>query len=152
MPDLSSSHNIISLLYTIRYPCPPAAFKKKEISHSGKISTRDKSHRMEYVIVSPKTGTSEYQIKRGIVKYYSDKDIINELKHMFGAGVQSHYIEMLRTSCNSFDQDFFNTSYKMLIESLDYISQENFLDIIEMSDQVIGNGSSMGEKKSFVLN
>lgn len=91
------------------------------------------------------------KVEQGIVKCYSDKDIINELKHMFGVGVQSHYIEMLRTSCDSFDQDFFNASYKMLIESPDYISQEDFLDILELSDHAIGNGSSMGEKESFVL-
>ncbi len=39
----------------------------------------------------------------------------------------------------------------MLIKSPDYISQDDFLNILETLDKAIGNGSSMGEKKSFVL-
>ncbi len=70
---------------------------------------------------------------------------------MYGAGVQGYYIEMLRTSCDSFDQGFFSTAYKPLIESPDYIGEQDFLSALENCDRAIENGSSMGEKKSFVL-
>lgn len=58
---------------------------------------------------------------------------------------------MLRISCDSFEPDFFDTAYKPLIELSDCVDESVFLNVLENCDCAIENGSSMGEKKSFVL-
>lgn len=91
------------------------------------------------------------KIEKGIVKCYSDEDIINEIKDEYGVGATRYYLDMLRISCDSFELDFFDTAYKPLIELSDCVDESVFLNVLENCDCAIENGSSMGEKKSFVL-
>ena len=91
------------------------------------------------------------KIEKGIVKCYSDEDIINEIKDEYGVGATMYYLDMLRISCDSFEPDFFSTAYQPLIELPDCVDERAFLNVLETCDRAIENGSSMGEKKSFVL-
>ncbi len=91
------------------------------------------------------------KIEKGIVKCYSDEDIINEIRNEYGIGAPRYYLDMLRISCDSFEPDFFSTAYKPLLELPDCVDEQAFLNVLETCDRAIENGSSMGEKKSFVL-
>ncbi len=91
------------------------------------------------------------KIEKGIVKCYSDRDIIDEINYEYGAEGQWYYLDMLRNSCNSFDSDFFDIAYKSLSELRNDADEYTFLDALKACESVIENGNSMGEKKSFVL-
>ena len=46
-------------------------------------------------------------IQAGRVHLYSDRDILRELKQVYGSGASSMYLTMLEISCNTFSQTFF---------------------------------------------
>ena len=44
-------------------------------------------------------------IQAGRVHLYSDRDILHELKQVYGSGASSMYLTMLEISCNTFSQN-----------------------------------------------
>ena len=53
-------------------------------------------------------------IQAGRVHLYSDRDILHELKQVYGSGASSMYLTMLEISCNTFSQTFFSQYYSAL--------------------------------------
>lgn len=91
------------------------------------------------------------QIDSGKIKKYSDEDIINELATLFGKYAHESYYDFLKAGCDAFDPSFFETYYRRITDLPNDVEAAEFLDTLRSCDAEIPNGSSMGEKKSFVL-
>ena len=91
------------------------------------------------------------KIAEGSIKCYSDEDILDELEDEYGINAVKYYFDMLKMSCDSFDPEFFNKFYISLVKLSDDADKQAFLNTLKICDRNILNGSSMGEKKLFVL-
>lgn len=90
-------------------------------------------------------------IQQGKVQKYTDADIINQLKPIYGKNAASMYTTMLETSCNTFTQNFFAIYYASLKNLSVDTSDEVFLQELSKCDQAIPHQNGVGEKKSYVL-
>lgn len=90
-------------------------------------------------------------IQTGRIRLYTDKDILNELKTIYGTGASSMYTTMLERSCNTFNQGFFDECYSTLKALSITISEDAFLDELRRCDGDIPHQNGIGEKKTYVL-
>lgn len=89
----------------------------------------------------------EDKIKAGKVKLYTDREIINELGKLFGEEATNAYLELLKTSCDTFNADFYEQYYGSLsmIENLEDV--EVFLAALKVCDDNVPHKKGLGEKE-----
>lgn len=90
-------------------------------------------------------------IKTGIVKQFTDKDIICELYDLCNVAGIEIYKQFLEESCNSMDSSFYDTYYPD-VRDFD-LSQgvDDFLNTLKRHDSLVGSSKSLGERKAMVL-
>lgn len=59
----------------------------------------------------------EEKVKAGKVKLYTDREIVSELGKLYGEEATSIYLELLETSCDTFNANFYKQYYGSLNES-----------------------------------
>lgn len=91
------------------------------------------------------------QITAGIVRCYTDRDILHELRPYYGDSSQSVYLQYLKNSCDAFDANYFTTYFGPLTTLSPSTDDATFLQTLDACEQAIGHGRSLGEKKSLVL-
>lgn len=75
---------------------------------------------------------------------YSDRDILRELKQVYGSGASSMYLTMLEISCNTFSQTFFSQYYSSLKALPNDVSDAEFLRELENCDATIPHQNGVG--------
>ena len=90
-------------------------------------------------------------IHTGRVHLYTDENILNELKTLYGAGASSMYTTMLEKSCNTFNQGFFGQYYGALKVLPASVSDAAFLGELSQCDGTVPHQHGIGEKKTYVL-
>lgn len=83
-------------------------------------------------------------IQAGRVHLYSDRDILRELKQVYGSGASSMYLTMLEISCNTFSQTFFSQYYSSLKALPNDVSDAEFLRELENCDATIPHQNGVG--------
>ncbi len=91
------------------------------------------------------------RIDEGKIHCYSDKDILTTLCQFFGSSAKRQYTNMLEIACEAFEGDSFLRDYSEMQSISDEMENELFLQKLVLCDQAIGEGNSMGEKKSYIL-
>ncbi|MGN0906148.1 MAG: hypothetical protein ACI4NM_03280 [Bullifex sp.] len=90
-------------------------------------------------------------IENGKVHLFTDSDILNQLKVIYGAAASSMYTTLLEKSCNTFNQGFFGQYYDMLKRLPLIVSDSEFLRQLADCDAAIPSQNELGEKKTYVL-
>lgn len=90
-------------------------------------------------------------IASGIVKQFTDKNIICELYGMYNVAGIELYRQFLEESCNSMNSSFYDTYYTDVRDFDLSQSVENFLNILKKCDLSVGSSKSLGERKAMVL-
>ena len=90
-------------------------------------------------------------IKNGKVHLFTDADILNELKSIYGPAASSMYTTLLEKSCNTFNQGFFSQYYDKLKMLPLFTSDSEFLRQLAECDALIPSQNGLGEKKTYVL-
>ena len=93
----------------------------------------------------------EENVKAGRIKLYSDRDIVNELRKLYGEAAALTYISLLRTGCDTFKADFFEKYYGTLEYTENVRDIDCFLTALNACDEKIPHQNGLGEKKTFVL-
>ena len=91
------------------------------------------------------------KIDQGQIRKYTDSDIIDEIETVYGHFATRMYYDFLKNGCDAFEDNFFETHYKRLIDLEDDTEKDAFLETLKICEQDIPSGNSMGEKKLFVL-
>ena len=93
----------------------------------------------------------EDKVQMGRIKLYSDRDIVTELRKLYGKSASSMYLTLLQTSCDTFNAGFFENYYGIMndIDNLEDI--EIFLAELKKCDDSIPFQNGLGEKKTYVL-
>lgn len=93
----------------------------------------------------------EEKIQVGKVKLYTDREIVSELGKLYGEEATNAYLELLKTSCDTFNADFYEQYYGSLntMENLEDV--ETFLAALKVCDDSVPHKKGLGEKKSYVL-
>ena len=93
----------------------------------------------------------EDKIREGRIKIFSDRDILNELQHIYGKAATNMYLTLLEISCETFNAGFFEKYYSAM-RTLDYKDDvEAFLAALRTCDDRIPHKNGVGEKKTYVL-
>ena len=71
----------------------------------------------------------EENISTGQIKCYSDEDILNELKSVYGASASLLYANLLQKSCEAYQAGYYEDNFREL-QNIDYrtISKYEFLE------------------------
>lgn len=93
----------------------------------------------------------EEKVKVGRVNLYSDRDIVNELRKIYGEAATLTYIYLLRISCDTFNVGFFEEYYGTLEYTENVTDIDCFLTALKACDEKISHQNGLGEKKTFVL-
>ncbi len=91
------------------------------------------------------------KIKAGKVKLYTDQEIVNELGKLYGEEATSIYLELLETSCDTFDAEFYEKYYGPLSEMENLKDIDTFLAELKICDGNVPHQNGLGEKKTYVL-
>ncbi len=91
------------------------------------------------------------KIKTGIVKMYTDREIVSELEKLYGEEATSVYLELLEASCNTFNAGFYEQYYSSLNEMESLRNIEAFLTALKACDDSVPHQNGLGEKKTYVL-
>ncbi len=93
----------------------------------------------------------EDKIKAGKVKLYTDREIVSELGKLYGKEATNAYLELMKTSCDTFNADFYEQYYGSLnvLENLEDV--EVFLAALKVCDDNVPHKKGLGEKKTYVL-
>ncbi len=93
----------------------------------------------------------ENKIKTGQVKMYSDRDIVIELFKLYGISATRIYLMLLQTSCETFNNGFFEKYYGSMIDMDNLEDMDAFLTALKICDDRIPHQNGLGEKKTYVL-
>ncbi len=93
----------------------------------------------------------EGKIAAGAVCLYSDRDIVQELEKVYGNSATVAYITLLKTSCDTFNKEFYDEYYSSLEAMDDMMDIEKFLFQLKVCDEKIPPKQGLGEKKTYVL-
>ena len=91
------------------------------------------------------------KIRSGRIKQYSDRDIVDELSKLYGAGAISMYLVLLESGCNTFKAGFFENYYGSLRTRDDLENVDAFIEALRVCDGSIPHQNGVGEKKTYVL-
>lgn len=91
-------------------------------------------------------------IASGKIKSYTDEAILESLTRIRGPFACTTYTQMLKIACDAFSNNYFSEHYGEL-EDIDYetVSNEEYLNRLQMLDIKVGQKNNLGEIKSFVL-
>ena len=91
-------------------------------------------------------------IDSGRVKCLSDKDILSELKAIYGKSFCIMYANMLQNGCNAFKRDYFDKKF-CGVNTVDFAkaSESQFCAILKNDCDNIGQSENLGEIKTYVL-
>lgn len=91
-------------------------------------------------------------IASGKIKSYTDEAILESLTRIRGPYACTTYTQMLKMACDAFSNNYFSEHYGEL-EDIDYetVSNEEYLNRLQMLDIKVGQKNNLGEIKSFVL-
>lgn len=112
------------------------------------------SKTLEEVSVHDQCGASKWlkdKINAGLIKEYSDADILKELSGVYGSSAIGKYLDYLKSSCNAYKSGYYENHFNSADEMYSSEDTDAFLAEIEKCDLAIGRGQSLGEKKSLVL-
>ena len=86
------------------------------------------------------------------IKCYTDENILENLSLIYGLLAYTKYTQLLKTACDVFSKSFFKNYYQVL-EDIDYglISNEEYLEKLQLLDKQIETNNNLGEIKTFVL-
>ena len=92
------------------------------------------------------------KIETQTIKRYTDQEILKTLTLVRGPLACATYTQMLKSACDAFSKDYFSEHYRAL-EDADYptISNEDYLEELQLLDIEVGKKNNLGEIKSFVL-
>lgn len=93
----------------------------------------------------------EEKVKAGRINLYSDRDIVNELRKIYGEAATLTYISLLQISCDTFNAGFFEEYYGTLEYTENVTDIDCFLTALKACDEKIPHQNGLGEKKTFVL-
>lgn len=93
----------------------------------------------------------EEKVKTGKVKLYTDREIVSELGKLYGEEATSIYLELLETSCDTFNANFYKQYYGSLNEMENLNDVEAFLAALKECDDNVPHKMGLGEKKTYVL-
>ena len=93
----------------------------------------------------------EEKVKAGKVKLYTDREIVSELGKLYGEEATSIYLELLETSCDTFNANFYKQCYGSLNEMENLNDVEAFLAALKECDDNVPHKMGLGEKKTYVL-
>ena len=93
----------------------------------------------------------EDKIRAGKVKLYTDRKIVSELGKLYGEEATNAYLELLKTSCDTFNADFYERYYGSLNMMENLADVEKFLAALKVCDDNVPHKKGLGEKKSYVL-
>lgn len=91
------------------------------------------------------------KIADGSIHCFSDQDIITELSSVYGNYAKSAYVNFLKVSCDAFEAGYFQDHFSSLLRMDDTVSNSAFITELQRCDAAIGEGKSLGEKKSLIL-
>ena len=91
------------------------------------------------------------RISTGKIKCFTDKNIIQTMQTIYGAGAVSMYCQFLKKSCDAFAPKYYESHFGVLQEFETDVSLDEFLAQVELCEKEIGKGQSLGEKKSYIL-
>lgn len=88
----------------------------------------------------------------GSVTCYTDEDLLDELKKVYGDSCFLFYMGFLNRACAAYSKDYYSTHYKELsaLDSARFDKKE-FLVALEKGDQSVGKDNDLGEIKTAVL-
>lgn len=94
----------------------------------------------------------EDKISAGLIKCYSDEDILNELESVYGMSAPLLYTNFLQTACEAYQIGYFEHNFKVLQE-MDYknVLKCDFLKKLRLACDKIGVSQNLGEIKTYVL-
>lgn len=93
----------------------------------------------------------EDKIRIGKVKLCTDREIVSELGKLYGREATNVYLELLKTSCDTFNSDFYEQYYGSLSEMENREDVEVFLAALKVCDDNVPHKKGLGEKKTYVL-
>lgn len=93
----------------------------------------------------------EDKIRTGKVKLYTDWEIVSELGRLYGKEATNAYLELLKTSCDTFNAGFYEQYYDSLNELKNLEDVEVFLAALKTCDDNVPHKKGLGEKKTYVL-
>lgn len=88
----------------------------------------------------------EEKVKAGKVKLYTDREIVSELGKLYGKEATSIYLELLETSCDTFNANFYKQYYGSLNEMENLNDVEAFLAALKECDDNVPHKMGLGEK------
>ena len=89
-------------------------------------------------------------IDEGDIQKFSDKELIQELRSLYGKNAISMYLYYLNNACNLFDSNFFGAYYSELEQKKELPDDEFAAEIVN-SDSAVGCDNNLGEIKTFLL-
>lgn len=94
----------------------------------------------------------EEKISSGLVRCYTDDEIVNELRTIYFDSAIAMYSNMLKNGCEAYRNRFFEENFTR-IQALDCskVSKSQFLKELKEDCEAIGTGNNLGELKSYVL-
>lgn len=90
------------------------------------------------------------KIDREIIQKFTDKQLIEELRQVYGKNAIPMYLHYLRNACNLFDSTFYGNYYAGL-EQIRDISDDIFVTEIAKCDLAVGCDNNLGEIKTYTL-
>lgn len=93
----------------------------------------------------------EEKIKTGRIKLYSDREILNELSKIYGVAATFTYISLLKISCDTFNEGFYEEYYGSLEYTENITDMDCFLASLKECDKRVPHKNGLGEKKTYVL-
>ncbi|MDD6069189.1 MAG: hypothetical protein PUC12_00025 [Clostridiales bacterium] len=95
----------------------------------------------------------EEKISKGQIKCYSDEDIVDELKLIYGTPASLLlYANLLQKACQAYRAGYFEDNFKEL-QKIDYrnITKNEFFEALKVDCGNIGVSQNLGEIKTYVL-
>jgi hypothetical protein len=78
---------------------------------------------------------------------YSDRDIVNELRKLYGMAATNMYLTLLEISCDTFNAGFFEKYYGSMRAIGNLNDVETFLVALKDCDDKIQHKKGVGEKR-----
>ena len=89
-------------------------------------------------------------IATGDIQKFSDKELIDELKKLYGKNATQMYLYYLSNACAVFSSGFYQESYEKLEQKID-VSDDDFIQEVVDCDMAIGCDNNLGEIKTYLL-
>ena len=93
--------------------------------------------------------------KEKSITVYSDLDLITLLENIYNKSAFYLFANLLKTSCDVFSSNYYNTHYqeldKYLSNPIDTLNVDGFVSKISSCDSNIGTGNNLGEIKLYTI-